>query len=51
LDFGQPIAAVEKQNPVRSAIREIAFQVLGDKDAEADKNQARRGFLGRLLSK
>lgn len=51
LDFGQPIAAVEKQNPVRSAIREIAERVLGDDDQSAVKAESRKGFFGRLLAK
>lgn len=51
LDFGQPIAAVEKQNPVRSAIRNIAQRVLGDADESANMTRPRKGFLGRLLSK
>lgn len=52
IDFGRPIASLDERNPVRSAIRKIAGQLLaksGGPCSEAPKVQ--RGFLGRLLTR
>lgn len=51
LDFGRPIAALDRDNPVRKAIREMAHK-LANVAPEADAAEApRKGLLGRLLSK
>ncbi len=51
LDFGRPIASLERNNAVRSAIRKMAQRIVSDPSAKVDKDGARRGFLSRLLSK
>lgn len=51
IDFGQPIASVERNNPVRAAIRHIAERILGEVPDGDMKKTGRRGLLGRLLSK
>lgn len=51
IDFGQPIASIERNNPVRTAIRHIAERILGEVDEGSQKKTERRGLLGRLLSK
>ena len=53
IDFGQPISAVDRKNPVRSAIFEMAKKIVSGRADEKSppKKQARRGLFGRLLSK
>ena len=51
IDFGKPIASLERNNPVRTAIRKIARGILGGTGAENAKREKRRGLFGRLLSK
>jgi pilus assembly protein CpaE len=51
IDFGKPIAALERSNPVRTAIRKMAVKIIGDTATEQSGQAERRGFLGRLLSK
>jgi pilus assembly protein CpaE len=51
IDFGKPIASLERNNPVRTAIRKIARGILGGAGAENAKREKRRGLFGRLLSK
>lgn len=55
IDYGRPIAALDRDNPVRAAIREMAHQVTAGagsrgKDTK-DNGGSRRGLLGRLLSR
>ena len=51
LDFGRPIASLDRGNAVRTAIRKMAQKVVSDPTATGGKGQARRGFLSRLLSR
>ena len=51
LDFGRPIAALDQTNPVRSAIREMAKKIVGNDDDNGRAEPAKKGFLGRLLSR
>ncbi|MBI4718116.1 MAG: AAA family ATPase [Planctomycetes bacterium] len=51
LDFGRPIAAIDRGNPVRAAIGKMGRRILGDAVQESGKTGARRGLLGRLLAK
>lgn len=51
LDFGQPIAGEEKGNPVRTELRKIAKQIVTDSGPNELREEPRRGFLGRFLSK
>ena len=49
IDLGRPVLALDRNNAVRVAIRDIADQILGDAEAAGAKNG--RGFLRRFLSK
>jgi len=51
IDFGRPIAALDRNNPVRTAIRQMARKILGGPVARPGGKDDRRGFLSRLLSK
>jgi pilus assembly protein CpaE len=53
IDIGKPIAALDRNSPVRAAIRQIAKKVLsGHAQApSAGSADQRRGFLSRLLAK
>ena len=52
IDFGQPLAAVDKKkNPVRDAIQLMARKIVTGALPEADRPSERRGLFGRLLSK
>jgi len=52
IDVGRPIAALDRNSPVRSAIRKIARKILGIHQGAADESpQGSPGFLGRLFSK
>ncbi len=54
LDFGRPIASLDRNNAVRTAIRKMAQKVVSDQGGAAGKTPkaaGRRGFLSRLLSK
>lgn len=50
IDFGRPIASLDKNNPVRAAIRSMAQAILSGRSADTAKKN-RRGFLSRLLTK
>jgi pilus assembly protein CpaE len=50
LDFGRPAAALDRNNPVRKAIRGIARKITAE-PADETKGQERKGFLDRLLSR
>ena len=50
LDFGQPVASLDRHNPVRAAIRKIAAKIVGESSGE-EGDEARKGFFSRLLSK
>jgi len=53
IDFGRPIASLDERNPVRSAIRKIATQILSRSSVHAAEARAVRtkGFLERLLTR
>ena len=50
IDYGRPIAAIDRNNPVRSAIRKMAEQICTSPDQQKDSSSS-RGFFSRLLSK
>lgn len=50
IDYGRPIAAIDRNNPVRSAIRKMAERICADHDQLKDGSSS-RGFFSRLLSK
>jgi len=54
IDLGRPIASVDDRNPVRTAIRKVASQIMsrtsGQAPAQPQQRQG-RGFLGRLLTR
>jgi pilus assembly protein CpaE len=50
LDLGRPIAAVDRSNAVRNAIRKIARRIISDPAAEKSKTPAKRGLLSRLFT-
>jgi pilus assembly protein CpaE len=51
IDFGRPIAALDRNSPVRAAIRKMARQITVGPGSEKREKSARRGFLSRLLAK
>jgi len=53
IDFGRPIAALDERNPVRTAIRKIATQILTKASVHAaeDRTVRTKGFLERLLTR
>lgn len=50
IDFGQPIASLDKDNPVRAAIRRMARDITADPESE-DEGVKKRGLFSRLLSR
>jgi len=51
IDFGRPIAALDRSNPVRAGIRKIARKIIAGPEPEKGATDKRRSFLGRLLAK
>ncbi len=51
LDFGRPIAALDRNSPVRAAIRKMARKIVVDTAAKPDVKEERKGIFSRLLSK
>ncbi len=51
IDFGRPIAALDRNSPVREAIRAIARKITSGPASPGDPKSDRRGFLSRLLAK
>jgi pilus assembly protein CpaE len=51
LDFGRPIASLDRGNAVRTAIRKMAQNIVNDPAVKASKDKVHRGLLGRLLSR
>lgn len=49
IDLGRPIAALDRNNPVRVAIRQMAQKITSKGGVEAPVKQERRGLLSRLL--
>lgn len=50
IDYGRPIAAIDRNNPVREAIRKMAERIISGPDQAAEAAEA-RGFFSRFLSK
>jgi len=51
IDFGRPIAALDRNSPVRAAIRKMARKIVVDSTAKPDEKEERKGIFSRLLSK
>ena len=51
IDFGRPIAALDRNSPVRAAIRKMARQITASSGSEKREKGEHRGFLSRLLAK
>ncbi len=52
IDVGRPIAALDRNSPVRSAIRQIARKIVGTtQGSDQGDDVVSQGFLGRLFSK
>ncbi len=53
IDFGRPIALLDERNPVRTAIRRIATQILTKSSGHVaeDRTVRSKGFLERLLTR
>lgn len=53
IDFGRPIAALDRNSPVRAAIRKMARQIAAEKNSanQALPKEEKRGLISRLLSK
>ena len=49
IDLGRPIAALDRSNPVRAAIRQMALKITSKGEVEAPVKEERRGLLSRLL--
>jgi len=51
IDFGRPIAALDRNSPVRAAIRRMAKMAIANEPAESQQKLGRKSFLSRLLTK
>lgn len=51
IDLGRPIAALDRDSPVRTAIRKMARDITSEPDSETPTKDVRRGFLSRFLVK
>lgn len=52
IDFGRPIAAMDRNSPVRAAIRKIARKIITEKtNAQPEPKEPKKGLISRLLSK
>lgn len=51
IDFGRPIAALDRNSPVRTAIREMASKIVSPAPEGEKASGGRRSFLSRILSK
>lgn len=51
IDFGRPIASLDRSNPVRAAIGKMAREIISGATSQAAQQDERRGFLSRLLTK
>lgn len=49
IDLGRPIAALDRNNPVRAAIRKMAYKIIGKSAQENVGKEKKKGLLGRLL--
>ena len=51
IDFGRPVAALDRNSPIRAAIRAMAREAISDDRKETPEKSRRRGLLGRLLTR
>jgi pilus assembly protein CpaE len=51
IDFGRPIAALDRNSAVRAAIRDIAKLLIAEDGKPGAKKSRRKGFFSRLLTK
>jgi len=51
IDFGRPIAALDRNSPVRAAIRKMARKIVTGPAVKPPEKEARKGLFSRLLSK
>jgi hypothetical protein len=53
IDMGKPIASLDRNSPVRAAIRQLAKKAISghSQSPGADTADQRKGFLSRLLAK
>jgi len=53
IDFGRPIAAIDRNSPVRTAIRKIARKAVTERNhtASSEPKEEKKGLISRLLSK
>ncbi len=51
IDFGRPIAALDRNSPVRAAIRKMARKIVTGPVVKTAEKEARKGLFSRLLSK
>jgi pilus assembly protein CpaE len=53
IDFGRPIAAIDRNSPVRTAIRKLARKAVAEKTntPAPEPKEEKRGLISRLLSK
>jgi pilus assembly protein CpaE len=51
IDFGRPIAALDRNSPVRAAIRKMARKIVAGPAVKPPEKEARKGLFSRLLSK
>lgn len=51
IDFGRPIASLDRSSPVRAAIAKMAEKITAEPRAEATEKKERRGLFSRLRAK
>ncbi len=51
IDFGRPIAALDRNSPVRAAIRKMARKIVTGPVVKPPDKEVRKGLFSRLLSK
>ena len=51
IDFGRPIAALDRNSPVRAAIRKMARKIVVEPAHKTPQKEERKGLFSRLLSK
>lgn len=51
IDFGRPIAALDRNSPVRAAIRKMARKIVVEPVHKTPEKEERKGLFSRLLSK
>jgi len=51
IDFGRPIAALDRNSPVRAGIRKMARKIVVEHAAKPPPEEERKGIFSRILSK